>query len=150
MLLLAFSGLSIHHCLQLFAGILIWWLFVVVLELQIPLPRRVQEWLKRMLRGLSFICPRFHDTCARHEQLKLGCSMTRPVFCHGVDPSACCTNTVIPSRYYRTIIRWLHDDIASASRIRVTFVRQSSSFLFPSYCLRESKNATDTTDDHTK
>ena len=76
MLLLSFSGLSIHHCLQLFAGIIIWWLFVVVLELQIPLPRRVQEWLKRMLRGLSFICPRFHDTCARHEQLKLGCSMT--------------------------------------------------------------------------
>ena len=48
---------------------------------------------------------------------------------------------MIPSRYHRTIIRWLHDDIARASRSRVAFVRQSGSFLFPSYCLRESKYA---------
>ena len=51
------------------------------------------------------------------------------------------TNTVITSRYHRTIIRWLHDDIARALRSRVAFVRQSDSFLFLSYCLRESKNS---------
>ena len=51
------------------------------------------------------------------------------------------TNTVIPSRYHRTIIRWLHDDIVRVSRSRVAFVRQSGSFLFPSYCLREMKNS---------
>ena len=48
---------------------------------------------------------------------------------------------MIPSRYHRTIIRWLHDDIAKASRSRVAFVRQSGSFFFPSCCLRESKNS---------
>jgi hypothetical protein len=36
--------------------------------------------------------------------------------------------------------RWLHDGIARASRSRVAFLRQSGSFLFPSYCLREAKN----------
>ena len=45
------------------------------------------------------------------------------------------------SRCHRTIIRWLHDGIARASRSRVAFLRQSGSFLFPSYCLREAKNA---------
>ena len=48
---------------------------------------------------------------------------------------------MVPSRCHRTTIRWLHDDISRASRSRVAFVRQSGSFLFPSYCLRESKNA---------
>jgi hypothetical protein len=36
---------------------------------------------------------------------------------------------------------WVHDGIARASRSRVAFLRQSGSFLFPSYCLREVKNA---------
>ena len=48
---------------------------------------------------------------------------------------------MIPFRYHRTTIRWLHDDIARASRSRVACVRQLSSFFFPSHCLRESKNA---------
>ena len=48
---------------------------------------------------------------------------------------------MIPFWYHRTNIRWLHDDIARASRSRVAFLRQTGSFLFPSYCLCESKNA---------
>ena len=91
-----------------------------------------------MPRGLSFtcICPRFQDKCERHEQLKFGCSMT-----HATSIMAVFTNTVIPSRYPRTIIRRLQDGIARASRSRDAFVRQSGSFLFLSYCLPESKNA---------
>jgi hypothetical protein len=54
--------------------------------------------------------------------------------------SAVFVETVVPSRCHRTIIRWLHDGIARASRSRVAFLRQSGSFLFPSYCLREAKN----------
>ena len=92
-----------------------------------------------MLRGLSFICPRFHNTCERHEQLKFGCFMT-----HATSIISTKIWLSSPTPWYhlhRTIIRWLHDDIARASRSRVAFVRQSDSFLFPSYCLRESKNA---------
>ena len=48
---------------------------------------------------------------------------------------------IFPSRCHRTIIRWLHAGIARASRSRVAFLRQSGSFLFPSYCLREAKYA---------
>jgi hypothetical protein len=55
--------------------------------------------------------------------------------------SAVFADTVVPSRCHRTIIRWVHDGIARASRSRVAFLRQSGSFLFPSYCLREVKNA---------
>jgi hypothetical protein len=54
--------------------------------------------------------------------------------------SAVFADTVVPSRCHRTIIRWVHDGIAKASRSRVAFLRQSGSFLFPSYCLREVKN----------
>ena len=43
----------------------------------------------------------------------------------------------IPSYY--NMMR--HDDIARASGSRDAFVRQSGSFLFPPYCLRESKKA---------
>ena len=58
-----------------------------------------------------------------------------------ISNSAVFADTVVPSRCHRTIIRWLHDGIARASRSRVAFLRQSGSFLFPSYCLREAKNA---------
>ena len=51
------------------------------------------------------------------------------------------TNNVIPIRYNRTIIRWLHDIFSWASPSRDAFVSQLGSFLFPWYCLRESKNA---------
>jgi hypothetical protein len=54
--------------------------------------------------------------------------------------SAVFADTVVPFRCHRTIIRWLHDGIARASRSRVAFLRQSGSFLFPSCCLREAKN----------
>jgi hypothetical protein len=54
--------------------------------------------------------------------------------------SAVFADTVVPSQCHRTIIRWLHDGIARASRSRVAFLRQLGSFLFPSYCLREAKN----------
>ena len=46
-----------------------------------------------------------------------------------------------PISCHRTIIRWLHAGIARASRSRVAFLRQSGSFLFPSYCHRKAKNA---------
>jgi len=63
--------------------------------------------------------------------------------------SAVFHHTVVPCRCHRTTMRWLHDGIARASRSRVAFLRQSDSFLFPSYCLCEPKRP-DGTDDHTK
>ena len=39
--------------------------------------------------------------------------------------SAVFADTVVPSRYHCTIIRWLHDGIARTSRSRVAFLRQS-------------------------
>ena len=58
-------------------------------------------------------------------------------------------DTVVPSQFHRTIIRWLHDGIVMASPSHVALLRPSVIFLFPPYCLREAKmhNATD---DHTK
>ena len=55
--------------------------------------------------------------------------------------SAVFADTVVPSGCHRTIIRWLHDDIARITRSCVTFRRHSGSFLFPSYCLREAISA---------
>lgn len=55
--------------------------------------------------------------------------------------SAVFADTVVPSRCHRTKIWWLHDGIARASHSRVAFLRHSGSFLFPSYCLLEAKNA---------
>ena len=55
--------------------------------------------------------------------------------------SAVFADTVVPSGYHRTIIRWLHDGIARSSRSHVAFRRHSGSFLFPSYCIREAINA---------
>ena len=55
--------------------------------------------------------------------------------------SAAFADTVVQSRCHRTIIRWLHDGIARASRSRVALLRQSGSFLFPSCYLREAKKA---------
>lgn len=48
------------------------------------------------------------------------------------------TDTVVLSRCHRTtsIIQYLHDGIG-----RVAFLKQSGSLLFPSFCLREAKNA---------
>jgi hypothetical protein len=45
--------------------------------------------------------------------------------------SAVFADTVVPSRSHRTIIRWVHDGIARASRSRVAFLKQSGSFLAP-------------------
>jgi hypothetical protein len=88
-------------------------------ELHTPLLCRVvQDWLRKMLWGWPFICPRYHDTW----ELRLS-----------YPNSAVFADTVVP-------FRWLHDGIARASRSRVAFLRQSGSFLFPSYCLREAKN----------
>ena len=47
---------------------------------------------------------------------------------------------MIPSECQRTIIRWLQDVIRRSSHRRVAFLRQSSTFLFPLYCLREKKS----------
>ena len=47
--------------------------------------------------------------------------------------SAVFADTVVPSRCHRTIIRWLHDGIARASRSRVAFLRQSGSFALSSW-----------------
>lgn len=44
-----------------------------------------------------------------------------------------------PSRCHRTLIRWLHDAIARVSFSGIVFLRQSGTFLFPSYCLCEAK-----------
>ena len=63
--------------------------------------------------------------------------------------SAVFADIVVPSQFHRTIIRWLHDVIAMASPCRVPFLKSSVSFVFPSYCIRETKMP-DATDDHTK
>ena len=57
------------------------------------------------------------------------------------DNSTAFADAVVQSRCHRTIIRWLHDGIARASRSRVALLRQSGSFLFPSCYLREAKKA---------
>ena len=76
-----------------------------------------QDWLKKMLWGWPFICPYYRDTGESHKLF---------------------AGTVVPSRCHRTIKQWLHDGISSrASRSRVGLLKQSGSFLLPSYCLRE-------------
>jgi hypothetical protein len=71
---------------------------------------------RKMLWGWPFICPRYHDTWERLELLKCCCFRRHrdPISMYG---------------------------IARASRSHVAFLRQSGSFLFTSYCLREAKNA---------
>ena len=56
------------------------------------------------------------------------------------------TITVIQSGCHRTykiswnfMIRWAHDGITRASRSRIAFLRQSITFLFPSYCFHDVK-----------
>lgn len=56
------------------------------------------------------------------------------------------TITVIQSGCHRTykiswnfMIRWVHDGITRASRSRIAFLRQSITFLFPSYCFHDVK-----------
>ena len=96
------------------------------------------DW-KRMLRDLSFICPRFHDTCERHEQIKFDCSMT---YATSIISTKIWLSSPTPWSYLDTILP-LYDGYTTILRglrvSRVAFIRQSGSFLFPSYCLRESK-----------
>ena len=120
-------------CCLLFPGCLIIkvchsaWTELWLWELHTPLLCRVaQDWLRKMLSegGLLYV----HVTMTHGKRLSYPYST---VF----------ADTVVPSRWHRTIIRWVHDGIARTSRSRVAFLRQSGSFLFPSYCLREVKNA---------
>ena len=37
------------------------------------------------------------------------------------------------------MIRWAHNGITRASRSRIAFLRQSITFLFPSYCFHDVK-----------
>jgi len=75
--------------------------------------------------------------CSEAGLLYVHVTMTH-VKCLSYSNSAVFADTVVSSRCHRTIIRWLHDGIARASRSRVAFLRQSGSFLFPSYCLRQA------------
>jgi hypothetical protein len=81
--------------------------------------------------------PRYHDKCVKFEQLTFGCfrRLHGPIW--------------MPSYYDFTDIKDIKDGIARALRSRVAFVRQSGSFVSPSYCHREAKMP-DGTDGHTK